>query len=70
MNILMSLMIQINFGILNNFNIFRKKIYEFVIFNRSEWGILSLSRNDSYFGTGENYWKGKLKLYYFRKKIF
>eukprot|EP00019_Armaparvus_languidus_P006551 CAMPEP_0168606486 /NCGR_PEP_ID=MMETSP0420-20121227/16595_1 /TAXON_ID=498008 /ORGANISM="Pessonella sp." /LENGTH=248 /DNA_ID=CAMNT_0008646151 /DNA_START=1165 /DNA_END=1908 /DNA_ORIENTATION=+ len=26
----------------------------------SEWGILSLSRNDSYFGTGENYWKGPI----------
>jgi len=26
----------------------------------TEYGILSLSKNDTYFGTGENYWKGPI----------
>lgn len=27
---------------------------------RSEYGILSLAKNDSYFGAGENYWRGPI----------
>ena len=26
----------------------------------SEFGLRSLARNDAYFGTGENYWRGKV----------